>query len=113
MGRANSAGQGWPVTVEPSGAAACYNAALARCDMDDGLKDGVISDPYHCRFDPSELVCKSGVKTACLSEAQVDAVKKIYAGPMTSKGEIRGPAPGTRTLEVGACEHGGMIDVGS
>ena len=76
-----------------------HNAALASCDMDDGVKDGVISDPYQCKFDPSELICKSGVKTACLSEAQVDAVKKIYAGPTTRKGEklsyIRGPTPGS------------------
>jgi feruloyl esterase len=76
-----------------------HRAAIARCDMDDGVGDGIISDPYHCRFDPADLTCSAARPTACLTEAQVDAVRKIYAGPMTSKGEkksyLRGAAPGS------------------
>jgi hypothetical protein len=37
-----------------------HNAVLAICDMDDGVKDGIVSAPYDCKFDPSELQCKAG-----------------------------------------------------
>src|SRR6202034_2931954 len=28
-----------------------HNAVLAKCDLDDGVQDGVVSDPYHCNID--------------------------------------------------------------
>jgi hypothetical protein len=63
------------------------SAALEACDANDGLRDGVIDDPTKCHFDPSTLVCKGEDSDACLTEAQVGALKKIYAGPKNSKGE--------------------------
>src|SRR5205823_14304822 len=33
-------------------------AALAACDTNDGVKDGVIEDPTQCHFDPAVLLCK-------------------------------------------------------
>ena len=33
-------------------------AALAACDAQDGVKDGVIDDPTKCHFDPSTMLCK-------------------------------------------------------
>jgi hypothetical protein len=62
-------------------------ATVASCDANDGVKDGVIDDPTKCHFDPSTLVCKGEPSDNCLTEAQVAAVKKIYAGPKNSKGE--------------------------
>ena len=62
-------------------------AALATCDMDDGVKDGVIGDPRTCSFDPAELQCKAGKKSGCLSKDQADAVRKIYNGPVNAKGQ--------------------------
>ena len=32
-------------------------AAVAACDKDDGLADGVIADPSRCKFDPRSLTC--------------------------------------------------------
>lgn len=64
-----------------------HNAALAQCDMDDGVNDGVISNPRACKFDPATLICKSGATRDCLSKEQADAVKKIYSGPTTSSGK--------------------------
>ena len=63
-----------------------HTAAINYCDADDGLKDGVIGDPNTCTFDPSMLLCRSGRVQDCLSQKQVDAAKKVYAGPMTSTG---------------------------
>lgn len=56
-------------------------AAIAACDTVDGLADGLIEDPRRCRFDPSVLLCTTGDNEGCLTKAQVEAVKKLYAGP--------------------------------
>lgn len=63
-----------------------HQAVLARCDLDDGVKDGVIGYPPGCKFDPAELVCGEGRTSACLSQAKVDAARKVYSGPVTSDG---------------------------
>lgn len=59
---------------------------LQGCDTLDGLADGVIGDPRQCRFDPKVLLCREGMRGACLSAAQVEAARKIYTGPVTRDG---------------------------
>jgi feruloyl esterase len=66
--------------------AVLHRAAIEACDADDGLKDGLISDPLHCRFDPAVTLCKSGDGPDCLTPPQVDAAKKIYAPLKDSRG---------------------------
>jgi feruloyl esterase len=62
-------------------------AILSACDEKDGLKDGLVDNPGACHFDPAVLECK-GEKTAqCLARAQVQAVKKVFAGAVNSRGE--------------------------
>jgi len=39
-----------------------HQAVLAKCDMNDGVKDGLIGDPPQCKFDPSQLICKASAK---------------------------------------------------
>jgi feruloyl esterase len=58
-----------------------HEAVLARCDRLDGVKDGLLENPTSCQFDPKEIECRSGDGPDCLSPLQVDAVRKIYAGP--------------------------------
>ena len=59
-----------------------HEAVLAKCDMLDGVKDGLLENPTRCTFDPKEIECKSsGDSPNCLTTAQVEAVRKIYAGP--------------------------------
>jgi hypothetical protein len=87
-----------------------HDAALAKCDMDDGLKDGVISNPRVCKFDPSSLLCKAGSSNQCLSNEKVEAVSKIYSGPMTPGGKqiypnANGSLPGAE-LEFLSYEDG-------
>ncbi len=82
--------------IPPKKLPAIQAAALAACDADDGVKDGVIEDPSRCRFNPSVLQC-SGVETdACLTTPQVIALKKLYTGGFTSNGNhlFPGYAPG-------------------
>ncbi len=64
-----------------------HNAVLARCDLDDGVKDGIVSNPRACAFDPAVLTCKGEKNPSCLLPDQVTALQKVYAGPTTSTGE--------------------------
>ena len=63
------------------------SAVLDTCDGEDGLVDGLVSDPGGCSFDPASLQCPDGIAPDCLSAGQVDSLTKIYAGPTTSKGK--------------------------
>ena len=56
-------------------------AAINACDALDGLKDGLITDPRTCNFDPATLQCPAGQDLpTCLTPPQVDVVKKVYGG---------------------------------
>jgi feruloyl esterase len=75
-----------------------HKAVLDACDALDGVKDGVIEDPTRCRFDPAALQCPGDDGPACLTSRQVEAVKKIYAGPSnprTAKQIFPGLEPGS------------------
>lgn len=82
--QATHASQGQPI-LPSSKLPALHAAAMRSCDTRDGLKDGLISDPTTCRFDPGTLVCRGAETDACLTTAQVEAVRKVYAGPRHPK----------------------------
>jgi hypothetical protein len=67
--------------IPPAKLPAIQKAALASCDAQDGVEDGLIEDPRACHFDPAVLTCKGADGPQCLTAPQVDAVRKIYAGP--------------------------------
>jgi feruloyl esterase len=82
-----------------------HDAALNACDDIDGVKDGLIENPEKCRFDPGQLECKLGGDLNCLSPAQVEAARKIYAvrsdarsGRLIFPGLERGSEPGWATM---------------
>jgi feruloyl esterase len=56
-------------------------SAVAVCDADDGVEDGVIDDPRRCRFDPASLKCRGAATGDCLTDTELEAVTKVYAGP--------------------------------
>jgi hypothetical protein len=83
-------------------------AALAACDRQDGLQDGIIDDPRRCSFNPATLLC-NGVETdRCLTLPQLTALQKIYAGLVLpgSAGIVRGYSPGAEAETRG---WGGVI----
>lgn len=74
--------------LTPADAELVHQAVLAKCDGIDGLKDGILEDPRLCKFDPAELSCKAGKSESCLTPKQVEAVKKLYSGPVTFPNEF-------------------------
>ncbi len=65
---------------------AIQKAALDACDAQDGVKDGIISDPDRCHFDPQVLLCKGEESLECLTQPQVDTLKALYGGIQDSQG---------------------------
>jgi hypothetical protein len=62
---------------------------LDKCDVLDGLTDGMVNNLQACQkvFDINALQCKSEKTSQCLSQAQVSALKKVFSGPVNTKGE--------------------------
>jgi feruloyl esterase len=84
--------------IPPTTYPVIHKAALAACDMGDGLKDGLIDDPRKCQFDPKVLLCTAGDGPNCLTAPQVAAAKKIYSpavNPRTGKEMFASLVPGT------------------
>jgi hypothetical protein len=65
---------------------AIERAALAACDAQDGVKDGMIENPLRCRFSPDVLLCRGAETDGCLTKSQITALKAIYGGAKTSNG---------------------------
>lgn len=55
---------------------------MKQCDPQDGVKDGIISDPTGCNFRPEELLCGGNVANStaggCLTSPQISTLYKIY-----------------------------------
>jgi feruloyl esterase len=84
--------------IPPRKYAVIHRAAVDACDAADGLKDGLISDPLNCHFDPRVLECKGADAGDCLTSAQVAAAARIYAGvrnPRTGAEIFPGLEPGS------------------
>ncbi len=79
-------------------------SAVAACDALDGVKDGVIDDPRRCHFDPGVLKCKAREDDSCLTQRQIDALRKVYAGlknPRTGEQIFPGWSAGTEAFGDG------------
>jgi len=73
--------------IPPSKLPMIHDAVVASCDALDGLRDGLVSDPTNCRFDPKSLLCVGADSERCLTKPQVATLARFYAGPRNSKGE--------------------------
>jgi feruloyl esterase len=80
--------QGDSASYIPAAKIPALSAAVVKaCDAQDGVADGLVSEPQSCRFDPATIQCHDADANSCLTAPQVAALKKLYAGPKTSKGE--------------------------
>lgn len=68
-----------------------HDAALASCDAEDGLEDGLITDSRACTFEPSVLECADEHQQGCLTSAQVETARKLYQGPVDASGQKLSP----------------------
>ncbi|NLV29838.1 MAG: tannase/feruloyl esterase family alpha/beta hydrolase [Acidobacteria bacterium] len=93
-----------------------HRAVLAACDALDGVRDGLLEDPRKCRFDPAVLQCRGEEGDACLTEAQVETVRKMYAPVRTPGGGtvFPGKAPGSESAwYMAGAEAPSPISVGT
>jgi len=65
--------------IPPEKYLAIHEAALQACDALDGVKDGVIDSPDRCAFDPKVLACDGNQGPSCLTPAQVETARAMYA----------------------------------
>jgi feruloyl esterase len=86
-----------PDTFPPQDLEVASAAILSACDALDGLVDGIIDDFHACTNEKvfpalAAYTCGTGSHGStphagtCLTSAQVGVLKKIYAGPVNSKG---------------------------
>jgi feruloyl esterase len=74
-----------------------HAAVIASCDVNDGVKDGVLENPRRCKFDPGVLACKGSEEGACLTVPQVETARLIYSAAVNPKTKraINGLEPGS------------------
>jgi feruloyl esterase len=88
-----------PVGVPPAKSAAANAAAVAACDANDGVVDGIVNEPRRCTFDANALLCTGnpGDPATCLTPQEANAVNAIWDGPRNTRGERLwgGPTKGT------------------
>ena len=63
-----------------------HQAVVRACDMDDGVRDGLIGDPRACRWRPEDLACAGADARDCLTAAQVAMLHKMYVWRGAQKG---------------------------
>jgi feruloyl esterase len=77
-----------PGYVPPSKFPVIHRAVLDKCDALDGVRDGIIENPTLCHFDPATIECPPKEDNAsCLTPAQVQTVRQVYAGAKFSDGK--------------------------
>lgn len=69
---------------------------LEKCDANDGIRDGLLSNPMSCEFEPqrdlADLMCSSSVSgDSCFTPAQVQTITDFYSGPLDRSGQVLYP----------------------
>ncbi len=69
---------------------------LEKCDANDGIRDGLLSNPMSCEFEPqqdlADLMCSSSdAGDSCFTPAQVQTIADFYSGPLDRSGQVLYP----------------------
>jgi len=77
-------------------------AVLDKCDATDGIRDGVIDDPFSCNFDPAtelaDYMCPAAASGGvCFTDKQIQTIANFYEGPTDRNGNViyPGKMPGS------------------
>jgi hypothetical protein len=109
------------LNARPDGSAILHNdklplihqTVLDQCDASDGLKDGLISDPFNCHPNLSVIQCKPGQDpTACLSADEIRVTMEVYRSAHDDKGNqlvSTGPLPGSELAWAGLIASGSAV----
>ncbi|HTE42609.1 MAG TPA: tannase/feruloyl esterase family alpha/beta hydrolase [Steroidobacteraceae bacterium] len=63
-------------------------AVVAACDGNDGVVDGLVGDPRHCKVDLAALACKGADSTDCLTKGQLESVAMIHGDSKLPNGDV-------------------------
>jgi hypothetical protein len=77
-------------TLSEGQIATATRLAIAACDAQDGVADGVLGDPRICRWTAKNAVCGApgAPEHDCLDVDQAEAYDTIRRGPRNSRGEL-------------------------
>jgi feruloyl esterase len=83
--------------IPPSKYPVIHAAVLAACDAQDGVRDGLISDPRNCHVDFAKLQCGAQDGPDCLTARQVQTARTMISPATGKTGEVlfAGLEPGT------------------
>ena len=80
---------------------ASNKAYIEKCDEIDGIKDGFVTWPEMCSYDPGVLKCGDGDQGDCVTATQLEALRDIYGGvknPRTGELVFSGFPPGSEQM---------------
>jgi hypothetical protein len=87
-------------------------AAVAACDAQDGVVDGIINEPRRCTFSAHALRCTGapGDPSTCLTLQEADAVDRVWDGARNRSGQRLwgGPTRGTGWTTLAAGSGGAL-----
>jgi feruloyl esterase len=98
--------------IPPQKYALAHKLVLDACDAQDGLKDGLISEPQRCNVDFKALQCKGADDASCLTARQVQSAQTLISPAKSASGAVLFPRlePGT---ELGWARLGGGPEPGA
>ena len=91
------AGAWWAQAVNGEGQRSILNdevakivaaSVSARCGAQAGVDEGVVSDPASCDWRPDTIACSAAGGSGCLTARQVEAVRRMMAPVVDSKGQV-------------------------
>lgn len=101
--------------LRPEQARLLQSQVIEQCDAIDKQVDGLVADPLKCKVDVSKLACGVNRSPQCFTPPQLEALKRIHAGPRDASGRQVAsgyPASGAEHGDPLADARLGALDTG-